>query len=93
MATPDIDDAKIAEAAFYIWQDEGQPSGRAQEHWAQAQAALVSAKKRAKTTKPRAKSATPKKPRAAAKTDTPAKAATKPAAKSKPTLRARKTTE
>jgi hypothetical protein len=54
-------DAQIAEAAFYLWLDEGQPSGRSDEHWHRARAALESAppaKKRA-TAKPRAKAAKP----------------------------------
>lgn len=73
MTTKTITEAEIAEAAFYIWLDEGQPSGRAQEHWDRARARLDAAaakpapKKRAPA-KPRAKAAA--KPKAAARADT-----------------------
>ncbi len=35
MATP-VDDAAIRDRAYYIWEREGCPQGRDQDHWAQA---------------------------------------------------------
>jgi len=65
MTQTTLDDAKIREAAYLIWLDEGQPDGRDQEHWQKAIEALTSAKPKAKpakksAAKPRAKAA-PKK--------------------------------
>ncbi|MFZ7089595.1 DUF2934 domain-containing protein [Primorskyibacter sp. 2E233] len=54
MTTPQIDEAKIAEAAFFLWLDEGQPEGRDADHWFRATQALSAP---AKTRKPRAKAA------------------------------------
>lgn len=79
MTTPQIPDAHIAEAAFLIWLDEGQPEGRDLDHWLAARSALESEapkpKKRA-ASKPKAKAkaaAKTAKPKAEAKTKAPAK--------------------
>ncbi|WGW03237.1 DUF2934 domain-containing protein [Tropicibacter oceani] len=72
MTTPQIDDAQIAEAAFYLWLEEGQPEGREQDHWFRAAQALSTP---AKPRKPRAKAAA--KP-AAKKAAPKAKAEAKP---------------
>ena len=72
------DDTKIAEAAYFLWLDEGQPEGRDRDHWLQAAATLTpAAPVKAPRAKPAKKAATPK---AAAKT---AKAAAKPKATTK----------
>ncbi|WP_417210911.1 DUF2934 domain-containing protein [Antarctobacter sp.] len=63
MSTPQPDTAKIAEAAFYLWLDEGRPQGQDRDHWFRATQALTAAAKPAR--KPRAKTAA--KPKAAAK--------------------------
>lgn len=41
MSKPPIDDAQIREAAYRLWQDEGQPEGRDQDHWSKAVEALT----------------------------------------------------
>lgn len=38
-ATPEKD--HIAEAAYFLWLEEGRPEGRAADHWARATAALT----------------------------------------------------
>ena len=58
MANTPLTNAQIAEAAFYLWLEEGQPEGRDQDHWIRArqtlEAAQAAPKKAAKTTaKPR----------------------------------------
>jgi hypothetical protein len=40
MTTPRIDDSMIAEAAFHLWEAEGRPNGRAEDHWHRARTAL-----------------------------------------------------
>jgi ATPase subunit of ABC transporter with duplicated ATPase domains len=65
-----VTDEQIAEAAFYLWLDEGRPAGRAYDHWVKARTTLEAAqtkpKKRA-AAKPKAKTAaTPKAAEAAA---------------------------
>ena len=74
---------QIAERAFEIWEHEGKPDGRDQEHWERAEAELrahmarMSPAKPKRAAKPKAEAAKPEtaKPKAA-------KSATKPAAKS-----------
>ncbi|MBT56471.1 MAG: hypothetical protein CMF72_24125 [Mameliella sp.] len=91
MSTPQIDNAQIAKAAFFLWLDEGRPAGQDRDHWFRATEALKNAaaapvkparKPRAKAAaKPAAARATgAAKPEASAKP----KAATKPAAARKP---------
>lgn len=75
MTTPVMDDAQIAEAAYFLWLAEGQPEGRADLHWQQAVDALNAPAKARAIRKP----ATRKAP---AKT-----AATKAAAESAPTVK------
>ncbi|MDD9738641.1 MULTISPECIES: DUF2934 domain-containing protein [Marinovum] len=74
------DTTAIAEAAFYLWLEEGQPQGRDQEFWLRAEqtlnAAIAAPKARRATAR---KAASPKK--AAGKTTAKAKSAAKPAAK------------
>jgi len=36
MTTTELHEDRIAEAAFYIWQAEGKPQGKSQEHWFRA---------------------------------------------------------
>ncbi|WP_323769941.1 DUF2934 domain-containing protein [Antarctobacter sp.] len=85
MSTPQPDTAKIAEAAFFLWLDEGRPQGQDRDHWFRATQALTAATKPAR--KPRAKAAA--KPAAArAKAAPKTKAAAKPAAARKPRKKA-----
>ncbi|MEM6636155.1 MAG: DUF2934 domain-containing protein [Pseudomonadota bacterium] len=70
MSAPLPTEDQIAEAAFFIWQSEGQPEGKSQEHWYRAVAALKS--RTAETAKPK---------RRAAKKAAPKTAAAKPRAK------------
>lgn len=78
MSKSPIDEDKIREAAYRLWQDEGQPEGRDQDHWTQAVESLAqqeppvqpgpatkSAPKAAKAAA--SKPAKPAKPKAAAK--------------------------
>lgn len=79
MTHPAIDEAKVAEAAYLMWLDEGRPHGRDAAHWLAAIDALTPP-----TPKPARKA--PAKPRAAkAKTAAagaaPAAKTSKPAAK------------
>ena len=87
------DDAQIAEAAFYIWLEEGQPEGRAQEHWHQAVAALTATAKPAKrkTTRTKVAAKPAAKPATRAKTKPKAAAAAKAPAKAKTAAKPRKT--
>lgn len=65
-----IDEAKIREAAYLIWLEEGQPEGRDEEHWRKAIAALTPAQPKAKAPRKAAAktvSETAPKPKAAAK--------------------------
>lgn len=67
MTTPQISDAQIAEAAYFLWEAEGRPANRSADHWFRAQSALKgSAKpKRRAAAKPKpAKAAAPKKAQA-----------------------------
>ena len=57
MTIPQISDAQIAETAFFLWLDEGQPEGRAQDHWDRARAALETPAPKRKTARPKAKAA------------------------------------
>ncbi len=90
MSSIQVPQDQIAEAAFYLWLEEGQPDGKAEEHWQRAKTALE-ARPTPKPRKPRAKTTTTKttKPRASAK------AATKPRAKApaKPRTRSVKKTD
>ncbi len=76
MTTPRIDDAQIAEAAFFIWLEEGQPAGREVDHWLRAQDALSTP-----VAKPAKRKAAPKKAAAKPAAKTAAKPAAKTAAK------------
>jgi hypothetical protein len=40
MNTSHLNDSMIAEAAFHLWETEGRPEGRAQDHWFRARTAL-----------------------------------------------------
>lgn len=80
MALQTLDEAKVAEAAYFLWLEEGQPEGRAEAHWERASELLAVAP--AKPRKPRAKSAAKAKPAKAA--------AAAEAAPAKKTTRARK---
>ncbi|WP_425039582.1 DUF2934 domain-containing protein [Primorskyibacter sp. S187A] len=62
----------IAEAAFYIWQEEGQPDGRADAHWTQAIERLKSAQPTPKARKAPAKKAAAKPKVASTKAKAPA---------------------
>ncbi|MFZ5964621.1 DUF2934 domain-containing protein [Thalassococcus sp. BH17M4-6] len=89
MPAQQLDDAQIAQAAYFLWLEEGQPEGRDQDHWIRAVETLTPA---AKPRKPRAKAAAPKKAAAkapAAKAAAP-KAAKAAAAKAKPAAKPRK---
>ncbi len=68
---------QIAERAFEIWEKEGHPDGRDQEHWQRAEAELAETMK--KMTTPPGKPAA--KPAAKAATKPSAKVAAKPASK------------
>jgi hypothetical protein len=81
MSNKDIDDAKLRDAAYKLWLEEGQPEGRDQEHWHKAIAALSPAE-------PGAESEA--KPKAKAPRKTAPKAAAKPAAKPKAAAKSRK---
>lgn len=94
MTHPTPDDARIREAAYLLWLDEGQPQGRDQEHWLRAIDALTPAapkkaarKAPAKPRAPKAKAAGTSDAAAAPKAKTPAKAA---ASKAKPAAKAAK---
>jgi hypothetical protein len=76
--TDDTADQRIRERAYQIWQDEGQPEGRAHDHWAKAHAELADV--RQETAKPAGK-------RAAGASSTKAKPGKKPAAKAAPASR------
>ncbi|MGR3271095.1 DUF2934 domain-containing protein [Thalassococcus profundi] len=80
MPTPRIDDTQIAQAAYFLWLDEGQPDGRADAHWMQAVEALKATAPKPKVRKPRAKAAAAPK-----KAATPNKAAAAGAKTSKVT--------
>ncbi|MFL5281078.1 MAG: DUF2934 domain-containing protein [Rhodopila sp.] len=44
MSAPDYsDDQALREAAYFVWEREGRPDGRAQDHWLQAVASLTKA--------------------------------------------------
>lgn len=72
MSTQVISDNQIAETAFLIWLDEGQPEGRQDQHWFEARARLE-----ARNAKPVRKRAAPK---TTAKTKTPARKTVRKAA-------------
>lgn len=84
MSKSPIDEDKIREAAYRLWQDEGQPEGRDQDHWTQAVAALTPQEPSAQPSpapKPARKSAAkaaPKAAKAAAPKPAKPKAAAKP---------------
>lgn len=73
----------IAEAAFYLWLDEGQPHGRDQEFWLRAEQTLNAAIAKPRTRRaPAKKAAAPKKATAKTATKKPAvKASEKSSAK------------
>lgn len=76
MSTAQIDENKIAEAAFFLWLNEGQPQGREEAHWHQAR---VSLEGELTPVKPRRASRPKAAPKAAAAKTTAAKtAAAKP---------------
>jgi hypothetical protein len=77
MALQTLDEAKVAEAAYFLWLEEGQPEGRAEAHWERATELLCATP--AKARKPRAKAAPKAKPakRAAAAEAAPAKKTTR----------------
>lgn len=63
-------DSHIAEAAFFLWLEEGQPEGRAEEHWLRAKEALTAPAPKARVRRPAAKTVAAKKvaaPKAKAK--------------------------
>lgn len=76
MPAPQTSEARIAEAAYFLWLDEGKPHGQDQDHWQRASAALTPAKPK----KPRVKTAakTVAKEAAKAKPAKPAAKAAKP---------------
>jgi hypothetical protein len=45
-STDDKDDEEIRHRAYMIWLDEGQPDGRAEDHWHQAVAEIQEAERR-----------------------------------------------
>lgn len=65
-ATTAVTEAQIAEAAFHLWETEGRPEGRAEDHWYRAMTSLKAqatprAPAKARTAKPAAaKAAAPK---------------------------------
>lgn len=73
-------DSHIAEAAFFLWLEEGQPEGRAEEHWLRAKEALTAPAPKARVRRPAAKTVAAKKV-AAPKAKAKAKAAPKTRAK------------
>ena len=75
MSTPQIDEAQIAEAAYFLWIEEGKPEDRAHDHWTRARALLE----------------TPVKPRKTRAKPASRKAAAAAPASEKKTTRARKT--
>jgi type IV secretory pathway VirB10-like protein len=80
MTTATVDTAQIAETAYHIWLEEGQPEGRDQEHWFAAIARLTPAEAPAKPRKPRATKAKAAAPKAkAADAKAPAKRSRKAA--------------
>lgn len=78
------DDPKVSRKAYEIWEAEGRPHGRDQEHWHRARAE-VDAEKPAKpkraTAKPAAAKPAAAKPAAAKAKPAPKKPAAKPAAR------------
>ena len=83
MAHTTLDEAQIRETAYLLWLDEGQPTGRDQEHWLKAIDALTPAKpKRKSVRKTVANSAKKAAPKAAAKPKAKAASKKKPATKS-----------
>lgn len=87
MAHTTLDEAQIRETAYLLWLDEGQPTGRDQEHWLKAIDALTPAKPKRKSVRKTvansAKKAAPKAaPKAAAKPKAKAASKKKPATKS-----------
>jgi len=77
-----INEAKIREAAYFIWLSEGQPDGRDAEHWTRAVKVLEAAepqpkKTRAAKAKPRAARKTPAARGAKAKAPAASKKSTK----------------
>ena len=97
MTTARTNDAQIAEAAYFLWLNEGKPEGRDAAHWHQAYAALADDAEPAKrkparskaAAKPAAKTAGKAAPKAKAKpaAKAPAKAAAKTKAAAKPRKR------
>ncbi|SNS68161.1 DUF2934 domain-containing protein [Antarctobacter heliothermus] len=93
MSTPQLDNAQIAQAAFFLWLEEGRPEGQDRDHWFRATEALTASatvaakparKPRAKAAAKPTRAATAAKPKAATKT----MAAAKPAAARKPRKKA-----
>jgi len=73
-----LTDSHIAEAAFFLWLEEGQPEGRAEEHWLRAKEALTAPVPKARVRRPAAKTVAAKKvaaPKAKAAPKTRAKKA------------------
>lgn len=81
---------RIRERAYELWEAEGQPEGREDQHWRQAQADITEAQgKAAKTKTGTAKTATARKPTAK---PAPTKAASAKSATAKRTAPAKKRT-
>lgn len=83
MSTTTLDQAKVAKTAFQLWEEDGRPHGRDQEHWfraievlkAEAQPEHAPAPKTAAKRTPRAKAASAETDATAVK---PAKATSRP---------------
>lgn len=82
-----IDTAAISEAAYHLWQDAGQPHGRDQDFWYQAEAALTATAKPKRRRAPARAAAKPATRKTAAK-PAAAKAKAEPKAKSAPKAKA-----
>ncbi|MDD1015139.1 DUF2934 domain-containing protein [Pseudomonas rubra] len=73
-----VEEKRIREFAYQIWESEGQPEGQQQRHWemarklaeAEALAPRVTPRKPSAKAKPASAAAAPKKPRAAKKPPT-----------------------
>ncbi|MGR3378516.1 DUF2934 domain-containing protein [Salipiger abyssi] len=80
MSTAAPTEAQIAEAAYFLWLNEGCPEGKQALHWAEASASLSDAAPKPKR-KPTAKKAVAKAKAATEKPKTKAKTAEKKASK------------
>jgi hypothetical protein len=57
MSTTKVNEEHVREAAYYIWYNEGQPEGKAEEHWWRALDELLSKYDEETTPKRRVESA------------------------------------